>query len=310
MLKRLHIFLEEKGDNRMLDHLTTERRNKKTMFLDEMKTLEFLEVMNEEDSKVAVCVKKELPQIAKAVDAIIAAKKQGGRLIYLGAGTSGRIGLLDAVECPPTFNTDPSEVVGLIAGGENAFIKAVEGAEDSLDLGVEDLKRIQLTSKDILVGIAASGRTPYVIGGLKYAHQINAKTVSISCNKDSKISEIADIAIEVVTGPEVLTGSTRLKAGTAQKLVCNMLSTASMVGVGKVYGNLMVDLQLTNEKLIERGKRIIMDSTECSYEIAEKYLLEAKLQPKIAIVMILTNLSYEEATSRLRTAQGFVRQAI
>ncbi|WP_214744967.1 N-acetylmuramic acid 6-phosphate etherase [Exiguobacterium sp. s189] len=294
----------------MLDHLTTERRNKKTMFLDEMKTLEFLEVMNEEDSKVAVCVKKELPQIAKAVDAIIAAKKQGGRLIYLGAGTSGRIGLLDAVECPPTFNTDPSEVVGLIAGGENAFIKAVEGAEDSLDLGVEDLKRIQLTSKDILVGIAASGRTPYVIGGLKYAHQINAKTVSISCNKDSKISEIADIAIEVVTGPEVLTGSTRLKAGTAQKLVCNMLSTASMVGVGKVYGNLMVDLQLTNEKLIERGKRIIMDSTECSYEIAEKYLLEAKLQPKIAIVMILTNLSYEEATSRLRTAQGFVRQAI
>ncbi|TDL82890.1 N-acetylmuramic acid 6-phosphate etherase [Peribacillus frigoritolerans] len=294
----------------MLDHLTTERRNERTMRLDEMKTLEFLEVMNEEDSKVANCVKKELPQIARAVDMIIEAKKQNGRLIYLGAGTSGRIGLLDAVECPPTFNTDPSEVVGLIAGGENAFIKAVEGAEDSLEFGIEDLKKNQLTNKDVVVGIAASGRTPYVIGGLKYAAQIGAKTISLSCNRGSEIGKIADIAIEVVNGPEVLTGSTRLKAGTSQKLVCNMLSTASMVGVGKVYGNLMVDLQLTNEKLVERGKRIIMDATECTYEVAEEFLEKAKSQPKIAIVMILTNLSYEEATNRLKTAHGFIRQAI
>lgn len=228
----------------------------------------------------------------------------------MGAGTSGRIGLSDAVECPPTFNTEPSDVIGLIAGGETAFIKAVEGAEDSLELGPEDLKRLKLTANDVVVGIAASGRTPYVIAGLKYANQVGAGTVSLSCNKDSEIGKIAKVAIEVVTGPEVLTGSTRLKAGTAQKLVCNMLSTASMVGIGKVYSNLMVDLQLTNEKLVERGKRIIMDATDCSYEVAEEYLEKAHSQPKVAIVMILTNVSYEEATDRLKKAQGFVRKAI
>ncbi|PEB79871.1 N-acetylmuramic acid 6-phosphate etherase [Bacillus nitratireducens] len=294
----------------MIEHLTTECRNEKTMFLDEMKTLNLLEVMNEEDIKVAYCVQKELPQIAKAVEMIVAAMKQGGRLIYIGAGTSGRIGLLDAVECPPTFNTDPSKVIGLIAGGEGAFIKAVEGAEDSFTLSLKDLKEIQLTSKDVVVGIAASGRTPYVIAGLNYANQIGAGTVSISCNKESEIGKIATVAIEVVNGPEVLTGSTRLKAGTAQKLVCNMLSTASMVGIGKVYGNLMVDLQLTNEKLVERAKRIIMDATECSYKVAEEYLVKANNQPKIAIIMILTNVSYEEAVERLKVAEGFIRKAI
>ncbi|EJQ46375.1 N-acetylmuramic acid 6-phosphate etherase [Bacillus mycoides] len=294
----------------MIEHLTTECRNEKTMFLDEMKTLNLLEVMNEEDIKVAYCVQKELPQIAKAVEMIVAAMKQGGRLIYIGAGTSGRIGLLDAVECPPTFNTDSSKVIGLIAGGEGAFIKAVEGAEDSFTLSLKDLKEIQLTSKDVVVGIAASGRTPYVIAGLNYANQLGAGTVSISCNKESEIGKIATVAIEVVNGPEVLTGSTRLKAGTAQKLVCNMLSTASMVGIGKVYGNLMVDLQLTNEKLVERAKRIIMDATECSYKVAEEYLVKANNQPKIAIVMILTNVSYEEAVERLKAAEGFIRKAI
>ncbi|EJS70128.1 N-acetylmuramic acid 6-phosphate etherase [Bacillus cereus] len=294
----------------MIEHLTTECRNEKTMFLDEMKTLNLLEVMNEEDIKVAYSVQKELPQIAKAVEMIVASMKQGGRLIYLGAGTSGRIGLLDAVECPPTFNTDPSKVIGLIAGGESAFVKAVEGAEDSFTLSPKDLEGIQLTSKDVVVGIAASGRTPYVIAGLNYANQIGAGTVSISCNKESEIGRIATVAIEVVNGPEILTGSTRLKAGTAQKLVCNMLSTASMVGIGKVYGNLMVDLQLTNEKLVERAKRIIMDATECSYKVAEEYLVKANNQPKIAIVMILTSASYEEAVERLKAAEGFIRKAI
>ncbi|WP_413306465.1 N-acetylmuramic acid 6-phosphate etherase [Bacillus sp. 1P10SD] len=294
----------------MLEHLTTEGRNEKTMHLDQMKAIDFLEVMNEEDMKVAYAVRQELPHIAKAVEMIVAAFKNGGRLIYMGAGTSGRIGLLDAVECPPTFNTSPEEVIGLIAGGENAFIKAVEGAEDSLELGVQDLKGIQLTNKDVLVGIAASGRTPYVLAGLEYAKNIGAKTVAISCNKESETGKIAEVAIEVVSGPEVLTGSTRLKAGTSQKLVCNMLSTASMVGIGKVYGNLMVDLQLTNEKLVERAKRIIMEATNCPYEIAEEFLVKADNKPKVAIIMILTNVSYEEAVNRLEAAEGFVRNAI
>ncbi|MBY0064359.1 MULTISPECIES: N-acetylmuramic acid 6-phosphate etherase [Priestia] len=294
----------------MLEHLTTETRNEKTMDLDEMSILDFLTTMNEEDEKVASAIKKELPSIAKAVEAIIEAKKQGGRLIYIGAGTSGRIGLLDAVECPPTFGTSPDEVIGLIAGGEKAFIKAVEGAEDSKELGMEDLQNIRLTKVDIVVGIAASGRTPYVIGALEYANSIEAQTIAVSCNKDSDIGKVANIAIEVVNGPEVLTGSTRLKAGTAQKLVCNMLSTASMVGIGKVYGNLMVDVQLTNEKLVERAKRIVMEATSCTYDTAEEYLAKANCNSKLAIVMILTGLSYEEALHRLEQTQGFIRQAI
>jgi len=206
----------------MLENLTTETRNEKTMNLDEMSIEEFLTVMNEEDAKVAAAVRNEIPHISKAVEKIVTAFKSGGRLIYIGAGTSGRIGLLDAVECPPTFGTSPEEVVGLIAGGEKAFIKAVEGAEDSEELATHDLKEIKLSKNDIVVGIAASGRTPYVIGGLKYAKEIGASTVAVSCNKGSKIGQEAEIAIEVVNGPEVLTGSTRLKAGTSQKLVCNM----------------------------------------------------------------------------------------
>ncbi len=294
----------------MLENLTTEKRNTKTMNLDEMSIVDLLTVMNEEDAKVSEAVKVEIPNIAKAVEAIIEAKMNGGRLIYIGAGTSGRIGLLDAVECPPTFGTDSSEVVGLIAGGEKAFIKAVEGAEDSFDFGVDDLKSINLTTKDIVVGIAASGRTPYVIGGLEYANELGAKTIAVCCNKGSEVGKVANIAIEVENGPEVLTGSTRLKAGTSQKLICNMLSTASMVGVGKVYGNLMVDVQLTNEKLVERAKRIIMEATGCDYEIAENYLVSADNKPKVAIVMILTGFSKEEAISKLEENKGFVRKTI
>ncbi|PEC49484.1 N-acetylmuramic acid 6-phosphate etherase [Bacillus sp. AFS096315] len=294
----------------MLENLTTETRNEKTMNLDEMSIEEFLTVMNEEDAKVAAAVRNEIPNISKAVEKIITAFKSGGRLIYIGAGTSGRIGLLDAVECPPTFGTSPEEVVGLIAGGEKAFIKAVEGAEDSEELAIEDLKEIKLSKNDIVVGIAASGRTPYVIGGLKYAKEIGASTVAVSCNKGSKIGQEAEIAIEVVNGPEVLTGSTRLKAGTSQKLVCNMLSTASMVGIGKVYGNLMVDVQSTNEKLVERSKRIVMEATSCTYEIAEEYLTKSNQSPKVAIVMILTGFSYEQAIEQLKKSEGFVRKAI
>ncbi|MGN4931451.1 N-acetylmuramic acid 6-phosphate etherase [Bacillus cereus group sp. MYBK14-1] len=294
----------------MLENLTTEARNDKTMNLDEMSIIEFLTIMNEEDAKVADRVKLELPQIATAVKAIVEAKRKGGRLIYLGAGTSGRIGLLDAVECPPTFGTGPEEVVGLIAGGEKAFIKAVEGAEDSKELGIQDLKNIHLKNTDVVVGIAASGRTPYVIGGLEYANSIGAQTVAVSCNKDSSIGKEAKIKIEVNNGPEVLTGSTRLKSGTSQKLICNMLSTASMVGLGKVYGNLMVDVQLTNEKLVERAKRIVMEATSCDYETAELYLSKADNKPKVAIVMILAGFTKEEAIQRLEDTQGFIRQAV
>jgi N-acetylmuramic acid 6-phosphate etherase len=228
----------------------------------------------------------------------------------MGAGTSGRIGLLDAVECPPTFGTDPDEVVGLIAGGEKAFIKAVEGAEDSRELGVADLKEINFQAHDILVGIAASGRTPYVIAGLEYARELGAKTIAVSCNKGSLIGKAAEIAIEVENGPEVLTGSTRLKSGTSQKLICNMLSTASMVKTGKVYGNLMVDVQLTNEKLVERAARIVMQATDCDYETAKSFLSQADNKPKVAIVMILTGLSHAEAVEKLNQNQGFIRKTI
>lgn len=293
----------------MLENLTTEARNERTMSLDEMDITELLTVMNEEDAKVAGAVKKEIPQIAQAVTAITESLKKGGRLIYMGAGTSGRIGLLDAVECPPTFGTSPDQVVGLIAGGSSAFIKAVEGAEDRAELGQTDLQNLELTANDAVVGIAASGRTPYVIGGLEYAKQMGATTISISCNKNAAISAIAEIAIEIENGPEVLTGSTRLKAGTSQKLVCNMLSTASMIGLGKVYGNLMVDVQPTNEKLADRAKRIVMEATGCDASTAENTLRLAEGKPKPAILMILTGCSYEAALVKLEENQGFIGKA-
>ncbi|AWC31660.1 N-acetylmuramic acid 6-phosphate etherase [Bacillus cytotoxicus] len=294
----------------MLERLSTEHRNKNTMNLDEMSIKEVLEAMNQEDRKVAIAVHKEMEQIEKIVRNVISSFQNGGRLIYIGAGTSGRLGILDAVECPPTFGTDERQIQGFIAGGMKAFTKAVEGAEDCEELAIEDLKGIQLNDKDTVIGIAASGRTPYVIGGLKYANYVGAKTASISCNKGAEMSQLAQVSVEVETGAEVLTGSTRLKAGTAQKLVLNMISTASMIGIGKVYKNLMVDVQSTNQKLVERSKRIIMEATEVDYKEAEAYYEKANRNVKAAIVMILLQCEYGEALEKLKDAKGFVKKAL
>lgn len=291
-----------------LDKLTTEQRNPNTMNLDTLSTIDALHVMNEEDQRVAQSVKNELPHIEKVVEAVKHSFKQGGRLIYVGAGTSGRLGVLDAAECVPTFSADPSMVQGIIAGGMPAMTVAVEGTEDSQTLGEEDLKNIQLRENDTVLGLAASGRTPYVIGALEYAKQVGATTASLACNKDAEISKHAAINIEVSAGPEVLTGSTRLKAGTAQKLVLNMISTVSMVGIGKVYQNLMVDIKPTNDKLVERSKSIIVQATECSYETAEQFLHQADKNVKLAIVMILTGLSKAEASEKLEKNKGFIRE--
>lgn len=293
-----------------LENLTTETRNQKTMALDTMSVQEVLALMNQEDQRVPLAVKQALPQIESAVKKIVANFQAGGRLIYMGAGTSGRLGVLDAAECVPTFGTDPEMVQGLIAGGMSAMTVAVEGAEDSIELGQADLVALTLTDHDTVVGIAASGRTPYVIGGLDYANQIGAATVSVACNGDAVISQHADTAIEVDAGPEVLTGSTRLKSGTAQKLILNMLSTASMVGIGKVYKNLMVDVKATNEKLVERAKRIIVQATDCSATTAAQAFDDADQDVKLAIVMVLTDMNKDEASQRLTRARGFVRQAI
>lgn len=293
-----------------INQLTTEKRNPNTMHLDQMSVGQVLELMNKEDQQVPEAIAEALGQIEAAIEMIIQSLKAGGRLIYFGAGTSGRLGVLDAAECVPTFGVSPDLVVGLIAGGDKAMVEAVEGAEDSLTLAEEDFKKLNLNANDTVVGIAASGRTPYVIGGLKYAQSVGAKTVSIACNKEAKISGYAQIPIEVDCGPEILTGSTRLKAGTAQKLILNMLSTVSMIGIGKVYQNLMVDVQATNEKLEERSKRIIMAATECTYEDAANYFEAANQNVKVAIVMILTNLDATEASQKINAANGFVNQVI
>jgi N-acetylmuramic acid 6-phosphate etherase len=291
----------------MLEKLTTELRNPKSMELDNKSIKEVLLLINEEDATVPLAVKKEIDNIESVIKEVVKAFKNGGRLIYVGAGTSGRLGILDASECPPTFGVEPTLVQGLIAGGEKAILKAIEGAEDDEESGQLDLKAISINEKDVVVGIAASGRTPYVIGALKYANEVGATTASISNNKHSVIGKIAQIAIEVETGPEVLTGSTRLKAGTAQKLVLNMISTASMIGIGKVYENLMVDVQPTNKKLVERSKRIIMEATGVDYDTAQTYFLRANQEVKPAIVMILLNCSYEEALDKLEKSNGFIR---
>lgn len=293
-----------------LESLTTETRNPKTMHLDQMSIMDILQTMNEEDRKVPLAIEEALPQIECVVEQIIQAFQKKGRLIYMGAGTSGRLGVLDAAECVPTFGTDPEMVQGLIAGGMKAMTVAVEGAEDSVALGRNDLVAIGLTENDIVIGIAASGRTPYVIGGLNYANEVGATTATVACNLNAAISRHATYPIEVEVGPEVLTGSTRLKAGTAQKLVLNMLSTVAMIGIGKVYNNLMVDVRPTNEKLVERAKRIIMQATDCSYEMAETAFVTADENVKLAIVMILTGEEKEAAAKKLVTANGFVRQTL
>lgn len=296
----------------MLDlaKLSTETRNPETMNLDQMTPLEIAEAMNREDARAVASVTEVLPQIAQAIEWATASLRAGGRIIYMGAGTSGRLGVLDAVECPPTFGVSPDVVVGLIAGGEGAFIKAVEGAEDSLQMGEDDLRAIDANEHDVVVGLAASGRTPYVIGGLTYARSLGCKTVAIACNRGSKVGGVAELAIEPVPGPEVLTGSTRLKAGTVQKLVLNMISTGSMVQAGKVYENLMVDVQQTNEKLVMRAQNIVMAATECTRDEAIAALDQAQGYVKCAVVMILAGLSAEDAACALEAADGHVREAI
>ena len=293
-----------------LKGMTTETRNPRTMQLDQMSELEIVTVMNEEDARVPLAIAKCLPQIAQAAAWAVEAFEQGGRLFYMGAGTSGRLGVLDAAECPPTFGVPQGMVVGLIAGGEKAFIVAVEGAEDSRELAVQDLQSHQLTAKDFVVGIAASGRTPYVLGGLDYARSVGCHTAAIACNPGSAVGKAADLAIEVNCGPEVLTGSTRLKSGTAQKLILNMISTASMVRIGKAYQNLMVDVMQTNEKLHTRAENIVMDATGVERSVARHAIDEAKGSVKTAITMLLADCDAQEAARRLEKARGHVREAI
>ena len=291
-----------------IEGLSTETRNEKTKDIDLLSTEQILAIMNEEDNKVVEAVKQALPEIGILVSECIKAYNNGGRIIYIGAGTSGRLGLMDAVEVVPTYNSD--RFIGLIAGGDNAFVKAVEGAEDSRELAVEDLKRICLCDKDIVIGIAASGRTPYVIGGLDYARSIGAKTGSLCCNFNTEIAQHSDFPIELSAGPEVVTGSTRLKAGTCQKIVLNMISTATMIGVGKVYGNLMVDVKATNEKLVERCRRIVMEATGCDHDKADETLNKTDNNCKQAILMILLDIDQKEAEERLAKAQGYLRKAM
>ena len=293
-----------------LNAMVTEGRNKKSMSIDTLSTLELVKVINEEDKKVAIAVEAELNNVAKSIDKIVDSFKNGGRLIYIGAGTSGRLGILDASECPPTYGTSPEMVIGIIAGGEKAILKAVENAEDNEELCVEDLKKINFNKKDVLVGIAASGRTPYVMGGLKYANNLGATTVGISCNPDSIIAKTASIAISPIVGPEVVTGSSRMKAGTAQKLILNMLTTGSMIKMGKVYSNLMVDVEATNLKLVERQGKIVIDATGCSKEEAEVALSKCDRHCKTAIFMILSGKNVEEAKEILKRNEGYIRKAL
>ena len=293
-----------------LSTLITEQRNPNSMHVDSLSALEIVQLMNEEDKQVPLAIEKCLPQIAQAIECIVAAFQQGGRLVYIGAGTSGRLGVLDASECPPTFGVSPEMVKGIIAGGERALRHPIEGAEDSKAQAVFDLQTIHFSSKDVLVGIAASGRTPYVIGSLEYAKSLGSVTVSIASNPNSAMANIVDIAIDTVVGPEVLTGSSRLKSGTAQKLVLNMLTTASMILMGKCYQNLMVDVQASNEKLKARAIRIVMQATDCDKTLAEETLKQADQNAKLAIMMILSGLDRAQAEALLEKHQGKLQLAL
>ncbi|QOQ70303.1 N-acetylmuramic acid 6-phosphate etherase [Photobacterium damselae] len=293
-----------------LSQLVTESRNQASNAIDTLSTLDMVTLINQEDQKVALAVEKTLPEVALAVDAIADAFMAGGRLIYMGAGTSGRLGILDASECPPTYGSNPNQVVGLIAGGHKAILKAVENAEDNRELAKQDLQNLGLTENDVVVGIAASGRTPYVIGGMKYAHSVGAQVVAISCNPQSEMTNIADIAITPVVGAEVVTGSSRMKAGTAQKLVLNMLTTGAMIRTGKVFGNLMVDVEATNAKLIQRQTNIVMQATDCDVAQAEEALSACDRHCKTAILMILAGLDAEQAKKQLANHNGFIRSAL
>jgi N-acetylmuramic acid 6-phosphate etherase len=296
--------------NRNLDDILTEQPNPVTAAIDTLPAAAILRIINDEDKTVAAAVEKELPFIAAAVDAIVAAIKNGGRLVYAGAGTSGRLGVLDAAECPPTFGTDPGLVRGLVAGGDAALTGAVEGAEDDAGAAVGQLRHIDFSAADILVGITASGRTPYVVAALEYANALGAFTVALTSAPGSAVAAAAKIAITPLVGPEVIAGSTRLKAGTAAKLVLNMLTTAAMIRLGKVYGNRMVDLRPTNVKLWERAKRIVAETAGVSRQQAEDALNACDRHAKTAIVMLKAGCTPEEAEARLRDADGFVAKAI
>ncbi len=294
-----------------ISKLHTEQRNKNSMDIDVQTTSEILKIINNEDKTVPLAVENELPYIEKAVELIVTALKNGGRLLYFGAGTSGRIGVVDAAECPPTFGTSRELIQGFIAGGKEAMFRAQEGAEDLEENGAKDVIKAKVKSKDVVCGIAASRRTPYVIGAVKKAKELGAKTIFITCNpRDEFNIKEADIAICPYVGPEVIMGSTRMKSGTAQKLVLNMLTTASMIRLGKIYENMMIDLQMTNKKLVERSKRIVMTITGVSYEKAADILKKANGHVKTALVMIKANVSATEARTRLKKADGFVRKAI
>lgn len=294
-----------------ISKLTTEQRNPRSMDIDARSTEEILKIINEEDKAVPLAVEKELPYIAQAVELIVKALKSGGRLLYFGAGTSGRLGVVDASECPPTFGTPYGMIEGYIAGGKEAMFRAQEGAEDYEENGAKDILKANVTSKDVVCGIAASRRTPYVIGAVKKAKELGATTLYITCNprENFNITEV-DVAICPYVGPEVVMGSTRMKSGTAQKLVLNMLTTTAMIRMGKVYENMMIDLQMTNKKLVERSKRIVMNITSISYEEAAKYLKQAGGHVKTALVMIRANVNADEAKVRLLKVDGFVRKAI
>ncbi len=285
-------------------------RNENSVNMDDMTSLELAKLINSEDKKVAFAVEQQLENVAKLVDLATKSLKEGGRIIYIGAGTSGRLGVVDASECPPTFSTPPEQVVGLIAGGNTAMFKAVENAEDSKTLAKEDLIEIDFNKDDILIGIAASGRTPYVVHGLRYAREVGAKTGSIVCNTSSAVAKESDVAVEVVVGPEVLTGSTRMKSGTAQKMVLNMLSTISMINIGKTYKNYMVDLCQSNEKLERRAINMVMEIASCDENLAIDYLEKADGSVKLAITALLGEISIEEARKRLEECGGKVKRAI
>ena len=293
-----------------LKAMTTETRNPNTMLLDTMTPLEIVTVMNREDAKVPQAIAAVLPRIAACAQWAMDALEAGGRIIYMGAGTSGRLGVLDAVECPPTFGVPYGTVIGLVASGAAAFDKPIEDAEDSPEEGRKDLRQIGLRREDLLIGIAASGRTPYVLGGLEMARELGCRTAAIVCNPGSPMAKAAELAIEVFPGPECVTGSTRLKAGTCQKLILNMISTAAMVGLGKVYQNLMVDVEPSNEKLVVRARGIVMEATGCDAKTAEQTLAQAGGHAKTAITMLLADCDAEEARHRLALAKGHVRDAI
>jgi len=293
-----------------LETLLTEQRNPASAQIDALSTFEMMRIINEEDKKVALAVEAALPSIANAVDAIVDRMKSGGRLFYTGAGTSGRLGVLDASECPPTYSVSPDLVQGFIAGGDKALRKAVEGAEDSSDLGAQEMLDLGFNSGDVLCGIAASGRTPYVLGAIEKAKSLGALTIAVSCSPNSLLSQAAQMAIEVLPGPEVVTGSTRMKAGTATKLVLNMLSTGAMIRLGYVYGNLMVNVQPTNEKLVDRAIRIIMQALNLDRDSASRLFETSGNVVRTAIVMGKLGINKLEAEQRLSAAAGSIQQAL